>query len=145
MKFLIMIRYALLPVLLLSLALSVTAQDGQLNVVQDNRVEKLVEKHVQMNELLLSNPDHCGIDGYRVQIFFESGNKSSDAAREIMEEFEKKHPEIPTYLTWKAPNFRVRIGDFRTRMEAEGFLQKILKDYPNAWVIKDKINFPSLN
>ena len=140
-----MLKNALIPVLMLLLTAPIFGQDGQLNIVQDSRVDELMEKHKQMNEMLMSNPDHSGVEGYRVQIFFESGNKSSEAAREIMEEFEENHPEIPTYLTWKAPNFRVRVGDFRTRMEAEGVLQKILKDYPNAWVIKDKINFPSLN
>jgi len=140
-----MFKYSLIPVFMLLMTAFVNGQDGQLNVVQDSRVDELVGKHIQMNELLMSNPDHSGIQGYRVQIFFESGNKSSDAAREIIEEFEEKHTVLPTYLPWQAPNFRVRVGDFRTRMEAEGFLQKILRNYPNAWVIKDKINFPSLN
>jgi hypothetical protein len=62
-----------------------------------------------------------------------------------MAEFEEKYPDIGVYLTWKAPNFKVRVGDFGTRMEAEGFLNKIKKDYPIAWVIKDKIKFPISN
>lgn len=143
-----MIKYFVIPGLMILLSIPLTAQDAQegyVNIVQDSRVDMLVEKHIEMNEFLLKNPDHNGVEGYRVQIFFESGNKSSTAAREIMEEFEEKYTEIPSYLTWKAPNFRVRVGDFRTRMEAEGFLQKIINVYPNAWVIKDKINFPRLN
>lgn len=140
-----MLKSLIIALLCLIIPTMAFTQDGTINIVQDSRVDELLEKHKQMNELLMSNPDHSGIDGYRVQIFFESGNKSSEAAREIMEEFEENYPDVEAYLTWKAPNFRVRVGDFRTRMEAEGFLQHILKDYPNAWVIKDKINFPSLN
>jgi hypothetical protein len=140
-----MLKSLIIAILSLIVPSMAFAQDGQVNIVQDSRVDELLERHKQMNELLMSNPDHSGIDGYRVQIFFESGNKSSEAAREIKEEFEENYPAVDAYLTWKAPNFRVRVGDFRTRMEAEGFLQRILKDYPNAWVIKDKINFPSLN
>ena len=140
-----MFRSLIITISCLTLTILATGQEGQLNIIQDNRIDELLQTHKQMNELLLSNPDHSGIDGYRVQIFFESGNKSSDAAREIMEEFEEKYTDYKAYLTWKAPNFRVRVGDFRSRMEAEGFLQRLLKDYPNAWVIKDKINFPSLN
>jgi hypothetical protein len=139
-----MLRSLTITIYCLILSFLATGQEEQLNIIQDSRIDELLLTHKQMNELLLSNPDHSGIDGYRVQIFFESGNKSSDAAREIMEEFEEKYPDYRAYLTWKAPNFRVRVGDFRSRMEAEGFLQRLLKDYPNAWVIKDKINFPSL-
>jgi hypothetical protein len=140
-----MLKSLILTICSLALTILATGQDEQLSIIQDSRIDDLLRTHKQMNELLLSNPDHSGIDGYRVQIFFESGNKSSDAARDIMEEFEENYPEYRAYLTWKAPNFRVRVGDFRSRMQAEGFLQKLLKDYPNAWVIRDKINFPSLN
>ena len=38
--------------------------------------------------------------------------------------------------------YRVRVGDFRTRLEAEKFLRKISRKYPGAWVIQDYINFP---
>ena len=55
------------------------------------------------------------------------------------------YPEIPAYVSWKAPNYRVRVGDFRSRLEAEKVLQSILIGYPNAWVIKDEINFPVMN
>jgi hypothetical protein len=54
-------------------------------------------------------------------------------------------PEIPAYVSWKAPNYRVRVGDYRTRLEAEKAMQMIMIDYPNAWVIKDEINFPVIN
>ncbi|HRZ76622.1 MAG TPA: SPOR domain-containing protein, partial [Bacteroidales bacterium] len=40
--------------------------------------------------------------------------------------------------------YKVRVGDFRTRLEAEGFLQQILTEYPGAFVIKDMIRFPPL-
>ncbi len=98
-----------------------------------------------MNESLLLNTDNYAIDGYRIQVFEESGNKSSTRAREVMADFSNKYPDVPVYLTWKAPNFKVRVGDFASRMEAEGFLNKIKRNYPIAWVIRDKIKFPINN
>ncbi len=118
--------------------------EGSIQVVQDPRIDSLVGIHISMNKTKLQNPDNYDIEGYRVQIFFESGNHSSTRAREVMENFELEYPDVPAYLSWQAPNFRVRVGDFRTRMKAEAFLQRIMKDYPNAWVIKDEIKFPSL-
>jgi hypothetical protein len=120
-------------------------ENGHVVIVQDPRIDTILNKHLEMNEALLLNTDNFAIDGYRIQIFEESGNKSSTRAREVMSEFSYKYPDMPTYLTWQAPNFKVRVGDFRTRMEAEGFLKKIKKNYPIAWVIRDKIKFPSIN
>lgn len=96
-------------------------------------------------QMRAQNPDNMGIEGYRVQIFFDSGIYSGDRARVVKEEFEENHENVKAYITWRAPNYRVRVGDFRTRLDAEKFLNKLSKEYPNAWVIKDEINFPDLN
>lgn len=118
---------------------------GNVVIIQDSGIDTILQRHVQMNEALLLNTDNYAIDGYRIQIFEESGNKSSTRAREVMAEFSVKYPDIPVYLTWQAPNFKVRVGDFGTRMSAEGFLNKIKRNYPIAWVIKDKIKYPVIN
>jgi hypothetical protein len=119
--------------------------NGSVVVVQDARIDTIVMKHVEMNEALLLDADNYAIDGFRIQIFEESGNKSSTHAREVMAEFSLKYSDVPVYLTWQAPNFKVRVGDYGTRMEAEGFLNKVKRDYPIAWVIRDKIKFPINN
>ena len=118
---------------------------GSVVIVQDARIDTVLMKHIEMNEALLLDDDNYAIDGFRIQIFEESGNRSSTQAREVMSEFSLKYTEIPVYLTWQAPNFKVRVGDFGTRMEAEGFLKKVKRDYPIAWVIRDKIKFPINN
>ncbi len=141
-------RWVQILVFLLIYPVLLIAQEenyGYVAIYQDSRINSLIEKHIFINEHFLLNKENHAIEGYRLQIFFESGNNSSTQARQIKEEFEKKYKSIPAYITWKAPNFRVRVGDFRTRMEAEGFLQKIIQDYPNVWIIKDEINFPNLN
>lgn len=127
-------------------AVMLSGQDGgHVVVVQDPAIDTLLQKHVEMNEALLLNTDNYAIDGYRIQIFEESGNKSSTRAREVMAEFSTKYPNVTVYLTWQAPNFKVRVGDFQSRMEAEGFLNKIKRSYPIAWVIRDKIKYPVIN
>jgi hypothetical protein len=118
---------------------------GSAVFIQDPAIDTILQKHIEMNETLLLNTDNFAIDGYRIQIFEESGNRSSTRAREVMAEFSTKYPDMGVYLTWQAPNFKVRVGDFGTRMEAEGFLNKIRRTYPIAWVIRDKIKFPVVN
>jgi hypothetical protein len=49
------------------------------------------------------------------------------------------YPEVSAYLTFKAPYYRVRVGDFRTKLEAEGFLFQLATNYPNAFTVPDRI------
>ena len=140
------IRFLLISMICMVAAHGVVAQDeGYVVIIQDPAIDTILQKHIEMNETLLLNTDNFAIDGYRIQIFEESGNKSSTRAREVMAEFSTKYPDIPVYLSWQAPNFKVRVGDFGTRMEAEGFLNKIKRSYPIAWVIRDKIKYPVIN
>lgn len=108
-------------------------------VVGDYRINTLVEKHKTWCE------DRGSIKGFRIQIFFDSGNNSKSKAISAMSEFRSKHSKVEAYLMFQEPNYKVRVGDFRCRMDAQRFLHKITEDYPNAFIVKDnEINFPSL-
>ncbi len=107
--------------------------EGKVEVVQDEKIIQLSEHYKKMS---LSNPE---VDGYRVQIFFESGSNSKNAAANIKSGFETVFPEIKSYLSYKEPYYRVRVGDFRTLVEAVGFQKKIAIEYPNSFPVKDKI------
>jgi hypothetical protein len=106
--------------------------------IQDDKVDLLVSKHIQINQ------NRQGIDGFRIQIFFDSGNNSKTRAKSVYESFLAKYPDVGAYLTFKPPNYKVRVGDFRTKLDAQRFLNEILSDYPNAWIIDDKINLPKV-
>ncbi len=111
-------------------------EKGHVQVIQDERVDLLVSKHIQINQ------NRQGMDGFRIQIFFDSGNNSKTKAQSIYEEFKAKYPDIGAYLSFKAPNYKVRVGDFRTRLDAQRFLNEIIAEYPSAWIVADMIRFP---
>ena len=121
-----------------SYASAQTEHTGELNIYADQRIDDLLQLHIAYNETFPV------LDGYRIHIFMESGNEALVTAQEVKEKFEEKNNDVPAYITFGEPYYRVRVGDFRTRLEASQFLQKINRKYPNAWVIKDKINLPSL-
>lgn len=121
------------------------ANEGRVVVIQDPLVDTVLQQYTNLRMKIMENPDNKAIPGYRIQIFFDSGINSSDRARQARDAFLTLYPDVPAYVSWKAPNYRVRVGDFRNRLEAEKVLQSILAGYPNAWVIKDEINFPAIN
>lgn len=134
-----MIKYILSVICVLFLmnrhadAQELKPEKGSLQVIQDERITQLTDQYVKMSK---NNPE---IDGYRVQIFFDSGSNSKNKASTSKSEFEAVYPGIASYLSYKEPYYRVRVGDFRTLTEAVGFQIKIAPDYPNAFPVKDKI------
>ena len=78
--------------------------------------------------------------GYRVQVFL--GDR--DAANKVRARFQARHPNTPVYLSYLAPNFRVRVGDLRDRAEADGLRYRLKDSYPGAYVVPDEIEWPRL-
>ncbi len=122
---------------------SLTAQEeavtnGKVEYVQDVRINELTDYYKKVNEKDQS------VDGYRVQIFFDSGSNSKKRASDAMDEFISKYPNSRVFLSFKSPYYRVRVGNFRTLAEAVGYQKKILADYPNAFPVKEKISFKEL-
>lgn len=104
--------------------------EGRIVVNANPGVEKLMERYAATK-----HPQK----GYRVQIFLGSDRK---AAEEIKRTFLLKNPESTAYLSWLAPNWRLRVGDLRTRVEAERLLRDTKVLYPGSYIVPDDIEMP---
>lgn len=125
-------------ILLLSLSAVAKFSSAQVTVVAEPAIDLLVEKHVKVNS------EGKGFPGFRVQIFSDSGNGARERANEKRSSFVSKYPDIPAYLDFNNPNFIVRVGDFRTKLEARKFLNSINVEFPYAFVRKDMIQPPPI-
>jgi hypothetical protein len=133
------IRVLILSLICIVLISVAKAQGGGKTIIHKNAmIEDLLVLHLKYNEAFPS------IEGYRIQLLMKAGNTALDEIHKIKDEFEQKHPYINTYVTFREPYYRLRVGDFRTRLEAMEYLDRIKRNYPQAWVIKDKISFPEL-
>lgn len=108
------------------------------HVVQDPRIGVLLQRHIDLNKR------RNGIDGYRLEIFFNSDHNAREKALEVKTEFLKRYPDLDAYIQFQAPNFRVRIGNFRTKSEALKVKERIKQNYPNAFRVDDIIQYPEL-
>lgn len=111
-------------------------KDSTIILTRDARIDDLIAKQKDSNTLQQS------MEGYRVQIYFGSVRQK---ASEVKQDFSSKHPDISSYLTYLAPNFKVRVGDFHTRLEAQGFLKSIEGQYPTSFIVLDDVKLPSLS
>jgi hypothetical protein len=114
-------------------------QRGKVEVVKDPKVDSLVEDYVVGGK---GNTITSSSDGYRVQIFSGSDRK---AAYDAQAKFQAKYPELSAYLSYRAPNFKVRVGDYRTRLEAEKLIQDLRSAFNGLFIIQEKINPPKLD
>ncbi|HOI86487.1 MAG TPA: SPOR domain-containing protein [Lentimicrobium sp.] len=130
-------RYFLLLMILLA-GICTHAQEGSVEVIADERIDLLIDKHRYLNR------HQSTLEGWRVQIFFDSGANSKRRATEAQKRFSDRYASTKAYLSFKEPYYRVRVGDFRSRLEAEGFLNNIRNDYPNAFTVSDMIDPPPL-
>lgn len=107
-----------------------------LSINQDPRLDKMLNWHIQQNTKI------DGIQGYRVEIFFSSDYDAYEKAKKKKVEFLSLYPENAVHIKYDAPNFRVRVGDFRTKNEALKLHREIKGSYPMAFIVADNIDFP---
>lgn len=127
-------------ILFLAMSLMSFAQNrGSLNVSQDSRIESLISK-----QRSLYNVD-SSFSGYRIHIFMEIGNDALKNAEQTKRRFENAFSDIPIYLTYVEPYFRLRAGNFRNRVEAEQCLRRVKPRFKEAFVTADMIYQPKVN
>ena len=74
--------------------------------------------------------------GFRVQIY--SGSNRSDAYAE-QARFKSLYQGIDTYVSYDEPNYRVKVGDFRSRSEAQDLMQGLRKEFNNVFIFTEEI------
>ena len=132
-------RILCLIIFMATVSLGFAQSRGSLHVNQDSRIASLIAKQRALYKV------DSSYNGYRIHIFTEIGNEALDHARAVKAQFERAFPDIPIYLTYVEPHFRLRAGDFRNRVEAEKCLRQIKPRFKEAFVTQDKIFKPKIN
>lgn len=78
--------------------------------------------------------------GYRIRIFFSNDQNARNESIAAAERFSAKW-EHPVYRSYINPNFKVTVGDFRTKSEAMAILEAVRRDFPSAFIVKERIYF----
>ncbi len=83
--------------------------------------------------------------GFRIQAYTDNNAKTAKAAaQKRARDIAMKFPQYRSYITYKAPSWRLRIGDFKTQQEAKAALNRIKSVYPNfareMVIVRDRIN-----
>ncbi|MBC7847413.1 MAG: SPOR domain-containing protein [Flavobacterium sp.] len=112
--------------LLVALTTKMKAQDQNISISQDPKFEQLLNEKRKINTSLTVN------DSYKIQIY--SGG--SENAKKTLTEFKQEFAAIDATIVFNTPNYKVWIGSFKTRIEAERNLANIKDRYKNVLLIK---------
>ncbi len=126
MRILTIRNYILLASLLYFSGGNLIAQDRNITINQDPKFEILLNEKRKINTSLTVN------DSYKIQIF--SGE--SEKAKKILTDFKQEFENIDGTIIFNTPNYKVWIGNFKTRIEAEQKLIEIKKKYKTVLLIK---------
>jgi len=97
---------------------------------------------VRIQEDYVNNWRKIGeIYGYRIQIAAYSGVNSRSQAESARNTFNNLFPYTKSYLIYNEPYFKVRVGNYYTRLQAFKDLETIRETYPSAYIVPDKINY----
>ncbi len=111
---------------------------GTVEIIKDSRIDGLVR-----NEGAIVAPATTPqITGYRLQLFFDTNKSAVDDARS---RFIAMFPKVDTYVEFTAPHYFLKVGDFRTQMEAEKIKAEAEKSFPTSFVVKEKVNLPRID
>ena len=108
------------------LTVSSYSQDKGINVSQDPKFEQLLNEKRKINSSLTVN------ERYKIQIYYGD----SETAKKTLSDFRKEFKNLDGTIVFNTPTYKVWIGNFKTKIEAERNLNDLKKKYPNALVIK---------
>jgi hypothetical protein len=133
---------------LLMLPSMLLAQErGKVEVVKDPKVDSLIQDYLvdkktgPLPNVSAGNAVQVSTDGYRVQIY---SGAQRQAAYDAQAKFQQRFPDQRTYISYSEPYFKVHVGDFRTRLEAEKMENDLKAWFSGMFIVTEKIT-PKIN
>jgi hypothetical protein len=102
------------------------SQEHKTSIIQDSRFTDLLNEKRKMNAAA------TGSDRFRIQIF--SGD--NEKCKKAFYDFKKSYKDIDRTIVFKSPIYKVLVGNFKTRLDAERVLMELKKKYPNALLVR---------
>ena len=122
--------------LIASLPTFAQSDSGSVVVHKDPRIDLLINKQIEINEYTTRNARRTA-PGYRILVINTNDRaKASEAKARIYQQFR----ELPAYLMYQSPFYKLKVGNFREREEAEQYLTDIQRIFPSGvYIVRDVI------
>ncbi|MEE1962188.1 Sporulation related domain-containing protein [Flagellimonas taeanensis] len=116
--------------ILMGLSLPLSAQEGRVSIQQDPKIDELVKLYTEVSS-------KAGY--YQIQVGFGNFQKAQNLKSQVDIDF----PDWYSKIEFESPTYRVRLGRFKTKLEAERKYLEVRKKYPDAMLLKPSVESKS--
>jgi len=82
------------------------------------------------------------LDGFTIQVY---GGDNRAAARNFRTDLIRNFPETKPKMVFEQPNYKVRVGSYYTRLEAQRFFLEVIEFFPKAILVPTRLNIQALS
>lgn len=122
---------------LLAVKVSAQTDSGTVGIHRDPRIDLLIKKQIQINDET-TKENRRYIPGYRIQVINSSDRNKVFA---VKAKIYQQYPELKPYLLYQSPNYRLKVGNFKSEEEAQPYLQQLSVLFPTGlYIVPDLID-----
>lgn len=96
------------------------------SVEQDTKFEQLLTEKRKVNTYITTT------NLYKIQIF----NGTNDESKKVLLQFRRDNKNYDATIIFNTPTYKVWVGNYKSRIDAERNLELLRKKFPNALIIK---------
>src|SRR5690606_9483622 len=104
----------------------VNAQQGKVTINEDEKITELLKLKTKLSK------ENKLTDGFTIQLY----NGELKEANNSIREYNRTLSTWSATIEYETPNYKVWVGNFLTRLEADRALLEIQKTFPNAFVLR---------
>jgi hypothetical protein len=128
--------FSLLVLLLLAGRGYAQSDSAAVTVVKDPRIDLLIKKQTEINEVT-TRESRRNAPGFRIQVI---NTTDRTAAIQAKTKVYTLYPELKAYLMYQAPYFRLRVGNFINRKDAEQMQRQLAREFKqNLFIVNDVV------
>lgn len=126
------VNYKLLvfSILMSFLSINISAQEATITLNEDLKIHQLLELKKSLEE------ENKLTDGYTIQLYYGEKNRANNVIRK----YRYTYDSWSATIKYETPNYKVWVGNFSSRIDADRALIEIKKKFPSAFILKPERN-----
>lgn len=105
-------------------------------MAQNSAIHETAEIKNMMEHFIRVNKEQKEVEGWRIQLLTTTDRRQMD---QVMYKFKSMYPEEP--ISWKhiSPYYHIKVGAYQSKLDLQGFLLELKKDFPSTIAVREKI------
>ncbi len=130
MEFQLNYKLLVFSILMSFLSINISAQEATITLNEDLKIHQLLELKKSLEE------ENKLTDGYTIQLYYGEKNRANNVIRK----YRYTYDSWSATIKYETPNYKVWVGNFSSRIDADRALIEIKEKFPSAFILKPERN-----